>query len=569
MDTSAALPPPHRAGPRAQALAALAVVAAVALLHAPTVRTGFVKWDDDLNIYENALLAPVTGKSFVDVWRHAPFHLYIPVTRTFWTAIAAVSSRGAAPGQEHDPRWFHAANVVLHAGNALLVGAILLHLLGATWPACAGALLFAVHPVQVEPVAWVTGAKDLLGVFFALLATWLHVRRQRGAFVAFVLALLSKPTTAVLPGMLVLLDVVFHARPIGRSLRALLACFAVAFAAILVNALVQPAPQSHVPIWVRPLVVADAVGWYLRKIVFPGRLGIDYGHSPAAVLAQRALWLALPVVAALGVAAWRWRRSVVVHGALLTLLAVSPTLGFIPFGFQDTSTVADRYLYLALLGPALVLAATLQRAKKRWAWPAALVVLGMFGTQSAYARRPWRDSLTLFEHAIEVNPRSRIGRFNLGMTLAERGRHVEASRELEALLRIAPEDALAHNALGRSLAARGDFEAAAAAFQKAIALEPRSAAMYFDLGNCRAAQQRLDAAAQAYRESLRLDPGAARTHYNLGLVLAASGDLEAAATSLSTAIQIDPGFEPARAKLGRVREQLEAGAPVATPQPSR
>src|SRR5262249_20091248 len=154
-----------------------------ALVFAPVIGHSFVNWDDDRNVYENPYLAPASWAHTAHFWRAADFHLYMPVTQSVWAAIAAVSGRPrAAPGGAHlGPALFHAASLVLHAVNAALVVAILMQLGASAWAAAIGSLFFALHPAQVEPVAWVTGLKDVLSGFFALFAIWQYVAFARGA----------------------------------------------------------------------------------------------------------------------------------------------------------------------------------------------------------------------------------------------------------------------------------------------------------------------------------------------------------------------------------------------------
>src|SRR4051794_3776759 len=192
----------------------------------------FSWWDDQGTIHQNPALNPPTLKSIARYWtaigRSAPLGLYIPVTYTVWGALAKVSYLDQ-PDEWNirlNPWVFHAANVLLHGASALAVFAILQLLIGRDWPAAVGALLFALHPVQVEPVGWISGMKDVLYGLLSLIAIWqylLHTRAARAAraddrksarvhyavaTVALILAMLSKPTAMVTPLMALILDAI-------------------------------------------------------------------------------------------------------------------------------------------------------------------------------------------------------------------------------------------------------------------------------------------------------------------------------------------------------------------------
>jgi tetratricopeptide (TPR) repeat protein len=559
-------------------VARAAVAAAALLVFLPVVGHEFVNLDDDVNVYANPRLDPVTRESFAGFWRTASFHVYMPVTQTAWAAIALGARRAAEPepARRFDPRPFHAANVVVHAGSAALVATILACLGLGAGPAAAGALFFALHPLQVEPVAWVTGLKDVLGGGLGLAAIWQYLlfagagagRHPRLhwalATLAFVLGMLSKPTLLGLPLVVAILARGVLGRPWRDVLRSLWPWVGLSGLCMLVNGFVQPAPRTIVPLAARAWVALDSLGFYLERIVVPMGLAIDHGRTPAAVLAspwgRLAPWLALAAGAALVLGRTRalpWRVPAAVLAAGLL-----PVLGLVPFGYQDVSTVADRYAYLALLGPALAFGRLASRAG-RWPARAALaVVLVALAAVSLRAQRHWKTPQALFEHALEVNPRSRIARFDLGVALAQAGRHAEAARHFGVLLEANPQDDEAESALGRAFAAAGRMDDAVLHYRRAVRLRPENLAARFDLAAALVAQQRLDEAAREYEAVLALRPGDALGHFNLANVLAAQGQLEAALGHYEAAVQSDPALEAARRKRSQVLQLLRgAGEP--------
>ena len=192
---------------------------------APVCAASFVYWDDNLNIFKNAALNPPTLNSVAHFWWDPYLGLYIPLTYTVWGLLAVVAQlpEPGASGIMLNPTVFHLANLLVHICAAVIVYLILRRLIGAQWPAAAGAMLFAIHPLQVEPVAWVTGKKDRLsGMLPGSLAIWQYIcyvqtpkddpheaKRIRNyviAMMAFVLALCSKPSTMAAPFILLVIE---------------------------------------------------------------------------------------------------------------------------------------------------------------------------------------------------------------------------------------------------------------------------------------------------------------------------------------------------------------------------
>jgi hypothetical protein len=266
------------------------------------------------------------------------------------------------------------------------------------------------------------------------------------ATVIFVLALLAKPTAVVVPVVAWLLDIWGWPRTWRTRRPAVLAWLVIAMLWGFCTTRVQPA--THVlltfPLWARPLIAGDAVAFYLYKFVFPLWLGLDYGRTPEVVLAQSWLWLTGPVP--WGLAVWLWCKRAQVPwlttAAGVGVTGVLPVLGFIPFDFQTYSTVADHYMYIAMLGPALVLAWGLAQSPRRVLTVGCVVVLGVWGIRSAWQTRYWHTTMSLFEHALTVNPGSAAAHNNLGLALADQGKLDLGIAHCQRALEIRPDFAL-------------------------------------------------------------------------------------------------------------------------------
>lgn len=495
----------------------------------PTARFPFVDWDDGPNVLQNPWLNPPTLHALAVFWKAPYYGVYAPVTRTVWLLLAWIS--GSSP----DPRVFHAANAVVHALDALLVYALLLRLVKDVRASALGALFFAFHPLQAEAASWVTGMKDLLGGFFSLCALLAYVRYAElpagtpkrwvwygAGAAAYLLALLSKPAAASVPLMAWVLDTAFLRRSAGKATLALAPWLLPLAPAALVTASAEKANSlvPYTPWSARPIVAADALAFYLAKLVWPVGLCMDYGHTPRWILRQQWRLAAFAAPVALALAAWiSRRRAAEVPAAIgLFVAALLPVLGIVPFAYQAYSTTADRYAYLALLGPAWLVAWFLARRRGAWSAAAAGILL-LYGVLFSIQAQTWRSSRALFTHALQVNPSSSIANNNMGVMEMTDGRYSEALRRFERALRTAPEYPEAHYNLGLLYARLGRTDAAEAQFRDVIRWKPDYAMAFNDLGVLLLQQGRLEEARDCFVKALQIQPNVALFQNNLAIVL--------------------------------------------------
>lgn len=538
----------------------------------------FLDWDDHINVSLNPLLNPVTPDSTLEVWRRPYFTSYIPVTRTVWAALAGVAR--VPPDQSGVslvPRYFHIANLLVHVLNVLLVFAILRLLIRSDWSAAAGAGLFALHPAQVEPVAWVTGIKDLLGAFFALIALWQYLiyaaqtrdgsrtrwRRLHYALAsgAFVLAVLSKQTVLGLPLVAWALDAWVLRRPARERLWPLAGWIPVALGAAVIARLTQGPPPSTIPTWPRFFIAGDALAFYLWKLAVPVRLGPNYGRTPAFVLSHPwgyATWL---VPCALAVLLWLKRRAWPLLAAcgVAFVVPLLPVLGLAPFRFQGYSTVADRYLYLALLGPALALAWALSRTRSKVAVGLCVLGLGTLGALSFFQTSHWRNNLAFFSRGVAIDPDCAQFHNALAVALRARGQSREAYGHWATALAIEPRLADAHYNLGMLLADMGQPEQALEHYQAALRLKP-DGDTHLNIALALVILGRDEEAATHFEQALRLQPGNWLAHAELARVLSRQGRYDEAEGHFREAIRLRPDYAPAYQDLGLLYRDLGRSA---------
>ena len=535
----------------------LLIVSAVLLTFWPVVGFEFTNWDDDRSTSLNPLLNPPTLHSLATWWTRGNLGLYEPLTATARAAIALVARVPEDPRTQIslNPYVFHAANLLLHVAVTLSVFGLLQQLGFRRWPACAAALLFAVHPVQVEPVAWVTSIKDLLYALLSLAAISRFLAfiepDQRsaarsaafwGATTLYVLAALAKVTALVTP-LIVLVLVWMQRGTIPRRVwRAVLFWLLLGVPIAVVTLVVQSsATLPQVALWERPLIALDALAFYLGKIVWPANLTIDYGRTPQEILLRGWAWWTWIFPMALGAVFYiqrsRWRP--VAAGALVFAVGLLPVLGLLRFDFQLYSTVADRYLYLPMFGVALVVAWLLGRLPRRGAiWSA--VPLALLAACSWRQTWHWRDSKVLMSHAQQINPRSIAACNTLALLDLDQGDLEDAETFARRAIALRPDDWRGYSNLGAALAREGQLPQATEAARQACALNPDGAVPLCDLGGLLARQGMVDEALPLVRRAIQIEPDLADAHLNLGSMLFHQRHFPESAREFKLAVKLRP-----------------------------
>ncbi|MGN6727252.1 MAG: hypothetical protein ACTHLZ_15135, partial [Tepidisphaeraceae bacterium] len=382
----------------------------------PVLFSQFSPVDDQTMLLHNKQITEPSWAQLVDIWSQPKYRIYMPLPLTVWEILGAISIKACGYVA---PLGFKIVSILIHAGAAAAAAWTLSILSRTRWPAIIGALVFALHPFQVESVAWTTGMKDLLCGLFAILAIGSYARFawrnpmthwRDGWWWASVgwslLAMCSKPTAMTMPALLIGVDLFCRRCSAGRRAAALLPMLIPAGICALIIGSAQKhtsAPQLALP-W-RPLVAADAYAFYLRMIAWPLHMCPDYGRSPPRVYASGALYWTWLIPATVLVVAGIVRNRYVWLGLLLFVVPILPTSGLVPFDMQQYSTVADHYMYQPMLGIGLIAtwAAIRWRSVMAVALPLAVMAWGVISWRYATV---WRNPETLFGYAGRVNPNS-------------------------------------------------------------------------------------------------------------------------------------------------------------------
>jgi len=549
------------------------------LTFARVVGHGFLVWDDRLNITENPLLVPWTSGNWLRFWQGSYARLYIPLTYSWFAGMTWLSQwTNGGP----DPRLFHAGNLLLHLANVGLV-CWLLKRLSKNWLAAgAGAALFAVHPLATESVAWVTETKGLLSASFGLVslhalvsAAQINPAKDRSpawqwlgaGTLALVAALLAKPAAAAIP----LVGLVILCGPLQvnwrRAVAMLVPWFVVVAGFAISTRQLQAEQLQFVPPawWLRPWIALDAIGFYLSKLFWPVGLAADYARTPDVVRAEGLanFWWILFIVA---IGAWFARRqSAGLVGLAIFVAALAPVLGLVPFGYQHVSTVADRYAYLALLGPAYVVTDWVARGGVGRLWicvPVAAVLAALSLRQTGL----WQDDETLFRGTLAITPQSSVAHNNLAFHLLERRALDEALPLAREAVRLRPTDEKARITLGAILLEQGAFSDSIAELSQAIELGGGTVAQgNLLLARLKLGQQQLQrgdvaAAEREFRAALMLDNQASAAWAGLGGIATLNKNWHEGQNHLKKAIELAPQVPEHHYNLGQVL--LQDGKPA-------
>jgi len=550
------MPPPDASAARRRSFWIGALIAALAIAaYLPSLWNGFV-WDDDSMLTGNALVRAADGLH--RFWFTRQPTDYWPITSTsLWLEWRLWGMH---------PAGYHATNLLLHAAECVLLWRILLRL---RLPGAAlAAMLFAVHPVNVESVAWIAQRKNLVAMLFYLASIGCFLRSnwaEKGArsldrwyglsLAAFGLALLSKGSVAPLP--LVLLGIIAWRRKLraGDLLRVLpFLVLAIVLAAVNVWFQTHGNGQEirHADFLQRLLGAGAAVWFYLGKALWPAHLVFVYPQW--TVTADELRWW-LPLLAALAFTivllvlprARSLRFAWLYFGVMLV-----PVLGFADVYFMRYSLVADHYQHLALIGIVAWIAAAWAgwRAAPGVRVGAAGAVLAALLILTWRQAATYRDADTLYQATLREDPGSWMVLNNLGQLRLDAGRLDEARRDLGEALRLNPDFAEAWVNLGTLEFDTGQFDAAAADARRALQLQPNYPKAYYNLGTALHALRRNAQAAAAFAAAVRQDPEYAEAENSWGVALAESGSPDDARRHYRRALALDPEYAEAHNNLG-------------------
>jgi tetratricopeptide (TPR) repeat protein len=589
---------------RTKWLLGLALVTAVVAAYLPALQAGFV-WNDDTYLTENRTLDGIEGLRLIWTEPKANEQYYPMVFTSFWVEKHLWSLQ---------PFGYHLVNVLLHAGSALLLWGLLVRLgLPGAWFAAA---LFALHPLGVESVAWITERKNTLSLFLSLLAihawySFLEARTKAAepkkkrravraaepwsrsptafyalAFACLTLALFAKTTACVVPAVLLVLawwSKGSEGLIVSSDVRPLFPLFTIgAFLALQTAWLERTVVQAAGSEWEigpagRVVLAGQTALFYAGKLFFPAKLAFIYERWNVDPRDLRQ-WLEAAGVLGLVAAAWLLRRRVG-RGPLTSLLlflgVLVPAMGFFNVYAMRYSWVADHFAYqaLAVFAACTVCAAAswiapLGIAPRRIAAALGLAVLAVLASRTHAQSRSYRNEETLWRDTLETSPSCFMCETNYGNWLMEKGREAEAVPHFEKSLSLKPDNVPALLNLARIEEQGGRLDAATDHLRAALRIAPQDTTVLINLATVSTKSGRIDEAIASYEEALRL--GASESpiaHNGLGAALMQRGRVTEAIEQFREALRLDPDYAYARANLERALSIPGGPGPLA-PRPS-
>ena len=518
-------------------------------------------WDDKaIHLTENPYLNGASNVDLLHLWKGAYKGAYNPLTYMFWASLRPVGQVFSSVGGPFNPFVYHLANIFIHIINGFLVFFLLRLILKDKWPALFGALLFLLHPIQVESVAWVSGCRGLLSTCLGLSALHLYLAGARretssakgfvlyyaGGFILFSLAILSKTSAVVIPVFACLLDIFLFKRSIKRVIIRTMPWLIAIIPIFIITSTAQSSDIEAIctPLWIRPFIWMDAVGFYISKVLYPLSLTVSYGRTPDALMSGWWLYIGWLVPLAIGYLLWRLRDSFPPLGLSFIMFLV----GFLPFSglihflfYQEWSTVADRYIYLAMPGISLAFAYGLTRLRKNASLAVAAGLIIFWGGLS-YARQipVWKDSFTLWDHCVRVTPAEAKAYYNRGVALGQMGQYGRAMNDYNRAIEINPGYSAAYDNRGYLLEGRKEYDKALRDYDKAIETDPRFPNALNNRANLLKKMGEYDKALGDYNRAIEITPRFSRAFFNRGNLYMAAGEYGKALKDYDRAIEIDP-----------------------------
>lgn len=551
----------------------IVVVAAVVLMtHWPALSAQARFFDDQQYLTENPL---VQNHSWSSAGRFLREILEPSTVRSYYQPLAMISLMldHAMGGRENNLGPFHRTSLALHVVNTILVLVLLYLLFNQTWPAALVALLYGLHPMTIESIPWVAERKTLLAAFFSLWCLLFYVLyAQNGdrkfyvaCFGAYLLALMSKPTSTPLPILLLLLDFWPLRRLSRHAVVEKLPLFVLGGVFAIITVISQGrtanvAMPQQFPLIEIPLILCHNIIFYLYQMVWPASLSWYYPFPQPLAAGQPMVVAGLIgtclLLTALVISLRRTRSAMT--GWLFFFIAIFPTMGIVGFTMV---IAADRFIYLPAVGLLLPLTYLLSRlsAPTPGVSQAAIrrvtivvVCLALAAAEAVLTRRYlayWEDTRTLYHYTLARAPDAAPLHSGLGCYLLDQEQFEKAAEHFRRAIQLQPDDAVFHSNLGSALARQGKRDLAIAQFNMSLQIRPTAQA-HANLADVLDKRGRLDEAITHYNEALRLDPNLTTARSKLVNILARQHNSDLAIMHYNEAIRARPDYVEAYVNLG-------------------
>jgi len=553
----------------------IVVCVVVAVAHWPVLSAKALLFDDDLFVNEDSPLVQnpgwaLAGRALAEVFNPSVMVGYyqpLPVISIMADCAMGGSSSNLSP--------FRRTSLTIHIFNTALVIVLFYFLFGQPIPAALAGLIFGVHPLTVEPVAWISDRKTLLAMFFVLWCLIFYVRfAQKGGrkscfacMLMYLFALMSKPTSLPVPVLMLVLDYWPLRRFNRRAVIEKIPFFALGIVFAVVTA-VSNTRSLGIPLSSRLegpaqllrtfLTVCYLTIFYLRKIFWPTGLSSVYMLPEPMLLSNWIISASVfgTIILIAGLLFSLRKTRAFLAGLLFFFLAILPVLGIVPF--SNWVVASDKYVYMPIIGLLAVLAWAITSLWKRIAVPrTALIILLLFlSSVQIYCLRRylshWQDTVSLFEHMLTLTPNAAQVHNDLGIELRSLGRSEEAISHYQRALKLKRDYPEAHNNLGLVFYSLRRMNEAINEYREAVRIKPDYGQAYNNLGAALKSQGRLDEAVEYFSRAVKVRPDYAEAYANLGITLVDKGRSDEAIKNFRKALQLKPNLAEAHCGLAGV-----------------
>jgi hypothetical protein len=498
-----------------KAIPFLFIILSIIVLYYQTSNFEFLWWDDRENIFDNVFLQRGDWTHF---WQEDYYGLWIPIPYTLWTFIWSQFPNNPAP--------FHLTNIFFHGLNCVIIYLIISHFCKERFKAAIATMLFVIHPLQVETVAWASGLRDTMGYTFGFLAfyLWLNYKNQMIralAYGIFFIALLCKPTVAVLPALYMVLTNGFKGIDLSfEKIKLYLFPIISVFTGLYFIKLSSDIQSKYVmenaavPLHYKPLIALDSWGFYWQKLFIPFPLSTEYGRIPGSIMNQilfEGPMFSSLLLITLIIVFYKKMSDTFKVGLTTCIFLYLPTSGIVTFAYQNISTTADRYFYAPMLGVALM--CTTIPFNKKWQINTGFITLILLSIVTYNRIQIWQSNKSFFMDMLQSNPASYSAHLNMGNVEKNNRDYPRAIEHFEKAHEIRPTELgpiagkmMIYGTMGNIKGLEDLFTQYQPKLNSMRTTGPHLSVFYAMLAHARLQQQRLEEAFQLFCESYKFDP---------------------------------------------------------------
>lgn len=542
---------------------------------------------DDLPLYINNQHFPADNplKNIFSFFIPKSNEMYIPITYFFWSILAFIS--GAT---EFNPVIFHLTNILVHIINTILIFFILRLLFKELWLSFFGAILFSIHPIQVESVVWVSELRGLLSGFFGFLAIYLYLltfnkngiktnvqKNQKSDIIeksyptkkyyiyvciSILLSFLSKPSGIVFPFIIFFIDLFFLRSTLKEAIKRIWFLFILIIPAIIITIVSESESKVDLSINIlnRFLVFLDAVGFYIKQVIYPLNLAVNYGRSPSYIVQNDIIGIIIHSALALTLLLIFFfkKNKQFLGGYFIFIVGFLPLSGLVTFYYQLFSTVADRYLYFSMLGTAIIFVSffkEIKRVNTRYIFATVYCIVLLIVTFNHLPN--WKDEISLWGNTIKKYPEiSAYSYFARGNAFMEQNKTKEALLDFSKAIRLDTTLELAYYNRGNLYYDIRNYSAAIADFTFTIKLNPKNLNALINRGLAYLEINLLNEAITDFSSALNIDSTLSDVYVNRGIAFAKRGNKNEAIKDFKQALKINPEDDIAKENLKIALESI-------------